>query len=76
MVVKDIIFLILICLIFPKTIYAYLDPGTGSYIAQIIVASLLGVSYLVTNSRKKIKTFFAGLFSKLQRGKKNNDRQH
>ena len=29
-------------LCFPAYAYAYLDPGTGSYFLQIIIATLLG----------------------------------
>ena len=30
-------------LLMPHTAHAYLDPGTGSYIFQILIASLLGI---------------------------------
>ena len=31
----------------PQTIYAYLDPGTGSYIIQIILAAIVGLAYTI-----------------------------
>jgi len=36
---------------------AYLDPGTGSYIFQIIVAGILGALFTVKLYWNKIKTF-------------------
>ena len=29
-------------LLFPPATYAYIDPGTGSYIVQVVIAGLLG----------------------------------
>ena len=29
------------CLIFPHYVYSYIDPGTGSYVFQIIVAAFV-----------------------------------
>jgi hypothetical protein len=31
----------------PGTAYAYLDPGTGSYLVQLLIGSLLGGLYAV-----------------------------
>ena len=38
--------------------YGYLDPGTGSYILQIILAGLLGVGVGVKMFWSKIKSIF------------------
>ena len=38
----------------------YLDPGSGSFILQIIVASLLGVGFLIKTYWRKITAFFKG----------------
>lgn len=38
--------------------YGYLDPGTGSYILQILLAGLLGVGVGVKMFWSKIKAFF------------------
>jgi hypothetical protein len=43
---------------------AYLDPGSGSFILQVIIASLLGGLFIVKVYWQKIVTFFRGLFSK------------
>ena len=37
---------------------AYLDPGTGSYIIQLLVAGVMGVLFLVKVYWGKIKDFF------------------
>jgi hypothetical protein len=46
---------------------AYLDPGTGSYILQMIVAGLLGAAFAVRMFWARIKRFFAGVFSRSDR---------
>ncbi len=51
-------------LIFPRAIYAYLDPGTGSYILQIVLAAFVGVAFTIKIYWVKVKTFFINLFSK------------
>lgn len=40
--------------------HAYLDPGSGSFIIQLIIASLVGVGFLVRSSWSKITKFFRG----------------
>lgn len=39
---------------------AYLDPGSGSFILQILLASLLGALFLVRTYWQKILSFFRG----------------
>jgi hypothetical protein len=47
--------------IFPLTHgLAYLDPGSGSFILQILLASLLGGLFLVRTYWQKIINFFRG----------------
>ncbi len=38
--------------------YAYLDPGTGSYLFQIIVAALLGMPFAVKIFWRKVVAIF------------------
>lgn len=56
--------LILLFLIFPQKVYAYVDPGTGSYIFQLIIAALVGGLFVVKLFWNKIKIFFRNLFSR------------
>lgn len=36
----------------------YIDPGSGSYLVQLIVAAVLGVSMFFKNIKLYIKSFF------------------
>jgi hypothetical protein len=42
----------------------YLDPGTGSFILQLLLASILGALFIARTFRKKIKSFFYRLIGK------------
>jgi len=42
----------------PQKPLAYLDPGSGSLIIQLILAGLLGFGVFIRLQWKKIKTFF------------------
>jgi hypothetical protein len=43
---------------------AYLDPGSGSLLLQLVLAALLGAAVLVRAFWSKIKAFFARLFGR------------
>jgi hypothetical protein len=43
---------------------AYLDPGSGSFIIQILIATLVGGLFIVKSYWQKILGFFRNLFSK------------
>ena len=45
---------------------AYLDPGTGSFIIQILVASFFGMILAIKLFWSNIKIFLTKLFSKKQ----------
>tara|TARA_B100000315_G_scaffold246568_1_gene274008 strand:+ start:677 stop:898 length:222 start_codon:yes stop_codon:yes gene_type:complete len=47
-------------LVWVDSVYAYLDPGTGSTILQVLLAALAGGAYLIRLYWKKI----TGLFSR------------
>jgi len=48
-------------LIYPlKNGHAYLDPGSGSFILQLLIASLVGGFFIVKTYWKKILAFFRG----------------
>jgi len=46
--------------------HAYLDPGSGSYFVQLLLASLMGALFFLGVYRKKVTDFFRNLFSKDQ----------
>jgi len=41
---------------------AYLDPGSGSYLIQILIAALLGSAFVIKSFWGQIKNFFIRLF--------------
>jgi len=51
---------------------AYLDPGTGSYIFQFIIAGLLGLVFGVKTFWRKSVTMISSLFTKGQEDAKND----
>jgi hypothetical protein len=36
----------------------YIDPGSGSYLVQIIAAAVLGIAFFFRNIKLYIKSFF------------------
>jgi hypothetical protein len=60
----DITLMFLCLLVIPRSAHAYLDPGTGSYTFQIIIAGLLGAAFAVKVFWSKIMNFLTGLFSR------------
>jgi len=40
--------------------FLYIDPGSGSYILQMIIAAVLGVSFFFKNFWLSVKAFFTG----------------
>ncbi len=37
--------------------YAYLDPGTGSFIIQVVIGAIAGSLFFIKQYWQKIKTF-------------------
>ena len=57
-------------LLIPMDAHAYLDPGTGSYVLQMIIAGLLGAAFAIKMSWFRIKRFITGLFSRNDRNQR------
>lgn len=55
----------IVLFILPQKVYAYLDPGTGSYLIQIIIATFLGGLYLFKEQTLRIVQFVKNLLSRL-----------
>ena len=53
-----------LCLFFPVYSYAYIDPGTGSYVFQIIIAAFVALSFAVKVYWIKIKKLVGRIFVK------------
>jgi hypothetical protein len=48
----------------PARALAYLDPGTGSYLFQILIAALAGGIFAIKLFWGRISAFFSGVFGK------------
>ena len=55
---------LLAALCFPQYTYAYIDPGTGSYVFQIVIAAFVAIAFMIKVFWLKIKGFVSRLFSK------------
>jgi len=53
----------------PLPAFAYIDPGTGSYVVQIIIAAIVGGGFALKIFWRRIADAVRSLFS----GKKRND---
>lgn len=42
----------------------YIDPGSGSYLIQVLVAAVLGIAFFFKNIVLYVKLFFYRLFGK------------
>ena len=59
-----------IVLLFSETVYAYIDPGTGSYIFQLAIAGILGSLFFIKTSWRRLLAFFNDLKRNLNGYKK------
>ena len=59
-------------LLLPCKASAYIDPGTGSYMLQLVLAALLGGLFAVKMFWRNIKSFFVNLLSGRQKQPKDD----
>ena len=64
---------VLLYLASPSPAYAYLDPGTSSYVLQMLVAALVGGAFVIRMFWDRIKIFFGGLFSREEKLEETDD---
>lgn len=62
-----LLYFVFLALLFPKNSYAYLDPGTGSYLIQAVIALLATGGFLIKTYWSNIKKFL---------GKKSKDEEN
>lgn len=68
--------LAIVMLVVPfSLVQAYLDPGSGSFIIQLIVGAILGSLVAIKIYFKNIKKSFIKLFSKKKTEQTNSDEQ-
>ncbi|MDB5619752.1 hypothetical protein [Tardiphaga sp.] len=48
--------------LFTTPAYAYLDPGTGSIVAQVIIAAMLGVLFQGKMLWRRLRGFVAAMY--------------
>ena len=70
--VKAVPLVVSILLCCAREAYAYIDPGTGSYVIQVIIASVLGTSFAIKIFWRKIKAFILHAFW----GKRKDEEDH
>jgi len=52
----------------PASAHAYLDPGTGSYVLQIVIGSLLAAAFTIKAFWHRIRAFLENLVSSRRKG--------
>ena len=62
--VKLFFVVIVFLLIWPPSVHAYIDPGTGSLVIQMVVAGVMAGLYLFKRYWTKIKLFVGHLVNK------------
>lgn len=59
-----IFYSVLVFTMLTKSAHAYLDPGTGSYVLQIVAALFLAGTVAIKGFGKQIKDLFQNIFRK------------
>lgn len=66
--VRNLVVILIALLVLPDEASAYLDPGTGSYIFQLIVAAVFGGLFALKTFWGNIKTFVRTIFPTKRNG--------
>ncbi|MBN2443454.1 MAG: hypothetical protein JXJ04_18980 [Spirochaetales bacterium] len=51
----------------PTLAFGYIDPGTGNYLLQILIATLLGSALTLKIFWQRVKTFFVNVMGRKQK---------
>jgi membrane associated rhomboid family serine protease len=62
-----VFFSIIVFMVLPTMAFGYIDPGTGSYLLQIVIATLMGSLLALKIFWQKIKGFFVNIAGKKQK---------
>jgi len=59
-----VVFAVGVSLAFPAPAAAYIDPGTGSLVLQMLIAGALGAAFAVKRFWRKIVAFLSSVFKR------------
>ena len=65
-------FMIFYFVVLTKNAYAYLDPGSGSYLLQLLLAGLLAASFAIKTFWKRVWFFVSDRFLKKKQEPEEN----
>jgi hypothetical protein len=68
--IRSLTIAVVLLLAFAREAHAYIDPGTGSFIIQLVIGGVLGALFALKVYWAKVKLFFAGMFSKKPKDEK------
>lgn len=57
-------FLIASLLLIPLNASAYIDPGTGSMVLQVVAAAFLGAAFTIKSYWRTIKAYVTSMFKR------------
>ena len=55
-----LLLLLVVAVLFPASAHAYIDPGTGSFVVQGIIAAIVGAGFAVKVFWYRIKSALTG----------------
>ena len=61
---KYLVLTLFVLSLFPSVAFAYLDPGTGSYLFQVLVGAFLGSLFAIKIFWRNIRTFITNRFNR------------
>lgn len=67
-VISSVVFSLPPLIFILQNVHPYIDPGTGSLIIQILIASFVGGLFLMKVFWGKVKAFFNNILSRARRG--------
>jgi hypothetical protein len=69
-----LVFLLFFAILSPLPAHAYLDPGTGSLVFQIVIGFILGGLFTFRTYFSKIKALIVKILEKIRNGRSNPDK--
>lgn len=61
---RVVLFVVSIWVCSPRIAHAYIDPGTGSYVFQILIAGLVAALYLFKQYWARLLAFFKQIWNR------------